>query len=797
MSTPARVGGAIHRVSPAATTNSISYTGTAGNALIVTVATAGAGTSASISDTQGNTWTNPYPFFSNTQGAQAVFYCLKLNSSAANTITITFGASTLSYAAVEEYSGLGLFDQVSTAHAGTSTSATTTSSGTPFVSGELAFAFVSTNTASIVTFSSWTNGFTQRDQSASNTPNFAIADLITGASAVSTGVTLSQTIGWNAIVLLFSPAGTVRQQDSASAAISGNGPGTVAATNACAPGDLLFVQFSLSNVSAGNAGFVPTITDNVNSGTYTVPYTFFASATVNGFGYMIANSSGTPTVTLAGSTVYSNGNLNYIRWIGFSATPTIDAAIAANSGNSTTPSGVFSTNGINELVAALSWGGNSYSTNPPGWNLVFNASGGALISPFWLEETTPATANFTGGVLSASEQWYTALAGFSSGPVAPTQGVNRQPGPGPSPNLGRTFQQRALNTAPLLASNGAVSGASFGGYGAGFGQSPVRAGSGVSFGGRALGAVYSAFVGRQVFRGPGPSPDWQTTFVPRALATYAPTINFGVTGGAAGATFGGFANPTQLGVGGALGGASFGGLANIVGQAGAAAVGGATFGGYAPYVIISGAGGVSFGGYASGIPIILYTLGQAIEILANAGFTVNPIIIWQYSTTVPWNYVTSQFPLGGTVISYQTVPVQLTVSAGPPPPVPVPVGVPNLTGLPLLMAIEVVRQATLNIGTINYVQAASPPPNTVTGQSPAAGTSVTQYSGVNLTVCSGPVLDPLIGDPYTVPQVAFPNEFIPPGFPFPPQPPLPPASTVPFVAGSALPAGSSNPSGSD
>jgi hypothetical protein len=155
-------------------------------------------------------------------------------------------------------------------------------------------------------------------------------------------------------------------------------------------------------------------------------------------------------------------------------------------------------------------------------------------------------------------------------------------------------------------------------------------------------------------------------------------------------------------------------------------------------------------------PTVLYayTLGQAIQILATAGFTVDPVIIWQYSATVPYYYVISQLPVAGDVINYQSIPIQLTVSAGPAPPSLQTVAVPNLLGLPQLMAMEIISATSLNLGVTSFVLSPTIAINTVTAQSPAPGTEVEPYSAINLTICSGPQQDTLIGDPYTIPNVS-------------------------------------------
>lgn len=150
-----------------------------------------------------------------------------------------------------------------------------------------------------------------------------------------------------------------------------------------------------------------------------------------------------------------------------------------------------------------------------------------------------------------------------------------------------------------------------------------------------------------------------------------------------------------------------------------------------------------------------YTLGQAIEILANAGFTVNPVIIWQYSSTVPYYYVISQLPVAGSVITYQATPVQLTVSLGPPNP-KLTATVPNVVGDLTLQAMGALSQANLNVGTITWQVSGSYPINTVISQSVAGGTVVYQFTSINLVCCSGPPQDTLIDDDYTVPDVVNP-----------------------------------------
>jgi hypothetical protein len=151
--------------------------------------------------------------------------------------------------------------------------------------------------------------------------------------------------------------------------------------------------------------------------------------------------------------------------------------------------------------------------------------------------------------------------------------------------------------------------------------------------------------------------------------------------------------------------------------------------------------------------LLFYTLGEAIQILLDAGFTVDPVVIWKYSATVPYYYVIGQLPDRGTVINYQQIPIQLTVSAGPPPPGQQSVTVPNVVGLPLLTAMMVISEADLNLGTVGYVQSTSIGVNIVTAQTPSAASSVPEFTSINLTVCSGPPYVNPFTQPYVVPDV--------------------------------------------
>jgi hypothetical protein len=516
------LGTGTHRAGSPGSSNSVTYNGTAGSGLIVFVSMAAAVTNMTVTDTNGNTYTN---ILAQTNGGGgnayiAVFYAQGNLASGNNTITANWTTNTGSVLTVAEYTGLGFFHKTSAAQHATSTTYST-NSATPAVTGELGISLVSTNTALQVTFSAPTNGFTQEFQTNAS-PCFAFSDLvISGTPSTSSSGTISNSIGWTSVLLLFYPFGTILNQDGAVNSITGNGPGTVAANNACAPGDLLVCEFSLSNVSSGNSGFVPVISDNVNTGNWNVQYTTWVAGSPNqlkGFAWIVANATGTPTVTLGSSVVYNNGFLNYLRFNGFSETPALDGLVQASTNTGTAVTGSFTSTGTNELVLGMTFGGGSYSSPPAGFNKVNNVSQGDIVSPYWLENTSGQSNSFS-GTLNASTTWTLVLAGFSSGAVAPAIGALIQVvGPGVSPDKRSMFFARQLSASTPAVLN-------FGtGYSASYGYGkllpiPAIVGIGYSssygYGLMTLLGTPGQYLNRN---GPGVSADWPMTFFNRPLS---------------------------------------------------------------------------------------------------------------------------------------------------------------------------------------------------------------------------------------------------------------------------------------
>ena len=184
---------------------SVTYSSTAGNGLIVLVSAAYASGSGTISDTQGNTWTNPYPWtqYSGNGAFLVAFYCQSNKGGAGNVITVnglySFAPQADIY--VAEYSGIGAFDNASTINGVTSgNSSFSTNSAVPSVAGELAIGL-----GGSVNFTGGWTGWTGGFSSEANGDLSGWADqVLTSTSSVSTSGSTGNVI-WSAVMLLFEP----------------------------------------------------------------------------------------------------------------------------------------------------------------------------------------------------------------------------------------------------------------------------------------------------------------------------------------------------------------------------------------------------------------------------------------------------------------------------------------------------------------------------------------------------------------------------------------------------------------
>ncbi|MFM7030276.1 MAG: protein kinase domain-containing protein [Micrococcales bacterium] len=120
--------------------------------------------------------------------------------------------------------------------------------------------------------------------------------------------------------------------------------------------------------------------------------------------------------------------------------------------------------------------------------------------------------------------------------------------------------------------------------------------------------------------------------------------------------------------------------------------------------------------------------------LENAQLTPNRV--YQQSDTVPADTIISTDPAAGTVVATNQV-ITVYVSSGKGQ-----VTVPNLVGLTEDAAANALTSANLLLGSINSVNSATIPQNQVVSSTPAAGSSVTAGTSINLNVSNGQVLVP-------------------------------------------------------
>jgi beta-lactam-binding protein with PASTA domain len=129
------------------------------------------------------------------------------------------------------------------------------------------------------------------------------------------------------------------------------------------------------------------------------------------------------------------------------------------------------------------------------------------------------------------------------------------------------------------------------------------------------------------------------------------------------------------------------------------------------------------------------SLESQISTLTNAGLLVYPVFIYAYSSTIPDGYVISIAPISGTVIAVN-IPVQITVSLGPPNPA-LSTTVPNVVGMQFLQAQETLLASQLELGAISWQYTAGEV-NVVLSQSLVPTTIVPLFTQVNLLFNAGP-----------------------------------------------------------
>jgi C1A family cysteine protease len=156
--------------------------------------------------------------------------------------------------------------------------------------------------------------------------------------------------------------------------------------------------------------------------------------------------------------------------------------------------------------------------------------------------------------------------------------------------------------------------------------------------------------------------------------------------------------------------------------------------------------GANFIEYAGGSPaptptlvtvpdVVGSTQSAATAALTAAGLMVGTVTT-QTSTTIATGLVISENPTAGTKATSGSA-VNLVVSSGSAPPTPSSVTVPNVVGTTQAAATTSLTAAGLVVGTVTTQASTTVASGLVISENPAARTSVTKGSAVNLVVSSG------------------------------------------------------------
>ena len=128
-------------------------------------------------------------------------------------------------------------------------------------------------------------------------------------------------------------------------------------------------------------------------------------------------------------------------------------------------------------------------------------------------------------------------------------------------------------------------------------------------------------------------------------------------------------------------------------------------------------------------PVVGLTRSQAEVALEHAGLDVGEV--QEVRDAAPRGQVLASDPAPGQRVPIPTA-VALTVSTGP-----ATVAIPDVTGQPYPRARVLLEQLGLRVGRVVVDEASLVSPNTVVGQSPAAGRTVTAGTTISLTVSRG------------------------------------------------------------
>jgi beta-lactam-binding protein with PASTA domain len=155
---------------------------------------------------------------------------------------------------------------------------------------------------------------------------------------------------------------------------------------------------------------------------------------------------------------------------------------------------------------------------------------------------------------------------------------------------------------------------------------------------------------------------------------------------------------------------------------------------------------VTTGQYVTVPPVRAMAVGTARTELENLGFAVK-IGPSRHDNTIPQGAVIQTDPAIG-ASAHQGAVVTITVSTGP-----VMISMPQVTGQPQAAAIAAIKKAGLTPGQI-IPAASTIAAGTVISTNPVAGTSWPQPRPVTITVSAGPPLPNFVGQPVSAAQAA-------------------------------------------
>jgi hypothetical protein len=192
-----------------------------GNLIVVGVTIGGAGTSATVTDNLGNTYTQAVPFSIVSSSTVAIFYAKNITGGAC-TVTAKPSSTQDVTLGICEYSGADTSAPLdTTASSGGTSTSPSSGSATPANANSLIVGALTTGgSAATITNGS---GFTSRYQAAGTPQTLDVEDKFASSSVAATW-TLAASQSWAAVAAIFKPSAT---STTPSAGDSGNGSETV------------------------------------------------------------------------------------------------------------------------------------------------------------------------------------------------------------------------------------------------------------------------------------------------------------------------------------------------------------------------------------------------------------------------------------------------------------------------------------------------------------------------------------------------------------------------------------------